>query len=72
MWSGKFTARPGIKGYGILLKGAMESLEDNADETKDKEVTETIQMLNKMVYREHLLSQDDTVCFQIVKESTTE
>ena len=36
MWSGKFMARDGIKGYHVLLKGAKKILADDAEKTEIK------------------------------------
>ena len=63
MWSGKFMARAGIKGYDILLRGNMETPVGDTDKTKDKGVTATLKMRNKRAYNEPILSQEDMVCF---------
>ena len=48
MWSGKFMARSGIKGYNVLLTGDTKNLEDK---TKEKEVSD-LKFLNKTAYNE--------------------
>ena len=36
MWSGKFTTRPKIKGYHVLLTGAKKIQADDANKTEEK------------------------------------
>ena len=65
-------ARAGIKGYNILLKGTMETQEDDTDEMNGKRVTATLNILNKMEHNKIILFQDGTICFRIVKEAKAE
>ena len=60
-------ARSGIKGYHILLTGTKKILADDADETQEKEIS-ALKLVNFKAYNELILSQEDTVCFQIVEE----
>ena len=46
----------------------MKTLEDKSDETTYRGVTDTSKMLNKTSYTELIISQEYTVCFQIVEE----
>ena len=59
--------RSRIKGSNIPLRGNMETLSDNTDKTKYKEVTAMLKFLNKISYKELILYQEDMVCFQIVE-----
>ena len=44
---------------------------DDADETKYEGVTTELQFLNKTSDNELIVSQEDTVCFQIAEEART-
>ena len=68
MWWGKFVARYGIKGQDILLRCDKNIPADDADKTKDKLVTTTLNLLNKIFYNDLILVQEDIVCFHIVEE----
>ena len=61
-------ARAGIKGYNILLTGDMKILIDDSEATKGKGVTSKLKLLNKTSYNELILSQEETVSFQIFDE----
>ena len=61
--------REGIKGYYIFLTGDAETLEDNADETKDNGVTAALKLLNKTPHNKLILAQEDMICFQVIEES---
>ena len=69
MWSGNFTAKAGIKGYGVLHRGDNKILEDDA-ELKKKRVY-VLRLLNKTVSNELILSQEEMVWFQIVEDANT-
>ena len=64
---GKFIAGYGIKGYDTPLKGDKKIPVYDADETKYEGVTE-LKLLNNKYYNELILSQKDTVCFQVIEE----
>ena len=70
MWSGKFMARYVIRVYNVLIIGGWKILEDDADKTKVKVISE-LNLINKTAYNELILAQEYTVCFQIVEEAKT-
>ena len=64
MWSGKFLARSGLLGYDVILRGTVKTPEYNKEEnTKEDDI---LKQINKNLYNDLVLEQDDTVCFQIV------
>ena len=63
-------ARSGINIYNVIIKFDKKILADNTEETKSKVVSE-FKLFNKTSYNELILSQEDTVCFQIVEEAKT-
>ena len=65
MWAEKFLASAGRVGYDIILSVTLKTLVDNKEE-KIKEYT-ILKQLNKNVYNEPILAQDDTVCFHIIE-----
>ena len=67
MWLGKFMETAVIKGYDILLRKNMKTPTDDADETKDGGVTDTLKILNNISYRRLISSQEYMVFFQIVE-----
>ena len=71
MWPGKFMDTSGIKGFNILPRDSVKTSPDCAEETKDKGVTYTLKVFNKMPYKQLILYQEDMVCFHISKESKT-
>ena len=61
MWSGKSLARARRLGYDIILRGAVKTPPDNAEEkTKEDNI---LKKLNRNVYNDLILAQDYTVCF---------
>ena len=60
MWSGKFMARYGIKGYHVLLICAKNISADDVGKTQEKEIS-TLKLLNFTAYNEITLTQKDTV-----------
>ena len=71
MWSDEIMARAVIKGYDILLTIDMQILADNAAKTKYNVLTATQNILNKTSYKEPIILQEYTICFQITEESKT-
>ena len=71
MWSGKFMARSGIKEYHVFLTGTKIILSVDEDKIQEREIAE-FKLLNFTAYNELILSQEDTVCFQIIEEANTE
>ena len=65
---GKFMARSGVKRYNILITGHMEILEDDTEETEEKGVKAKLKLINNISYIQLILSQEDTVCFQLTAE----
>ena len=61
MRSGKFMKISVVKVYDILQRGDAETLEDNADKTKDNRVTATPKLPNKKLYNKLILLQEDTI-----------
>ena len=59
-------ARSEIKGYHILLTGAKKFPADNADKREEKSVS-ALKLLKFTSYNELVLSQEDTISFQIVE-----
>ena len=70
MWPGKIMARYGTKWYGVLLTGDRKILVNDSGKTKYEGVTE-LKLLNNKYYNELILSQKDTVCFQVIEEVRT-
>ena len=68
IWSGKITARAGMKGYDILLAGDAEIMAENVDEKRDSRLTATLNLLNKTDYNNLIPAQEDTIYFQIIEE----
>ena len=65
MWSEKSLARARRLGYDIILRGAVKTPPDNAEEkTKEDNI---LKQLNKNMYKNLILVQDVTVCFQLVE-----
>ena len=60
-----------IKVCNILLTGDIKILLDDAEETKDKVLTDTLKVLNKKSYNYLIIYQEDTVCFHIFEEERT-
>ena len=56
MWSGKFMARTGMKGYPDLLTGARKILSDEAEKIVEK-VISALKLLNFTAYNELILAQ---------------
>ena len=67
MWLRKFTERSRIKGCDILIRGRVKNPSEDADKTKDKGITNTINISNKLAYQKLKPSQQETVYFQISK-----
>ena len=67
MWSGKFMARYVIRVYNVLIIGGWKILEDDADKTKVKVISE-LNLINKTAYNELILAQEDMVYFHIIEE----
>ena len=63
--------REGIKGYHVILTGAKKIPADDEDEIQEKEISE-LNLLNFTDYNELIITQEDTVCFQIIKEARKE
>ena len=63
-------ARSGIKGYNILLRGNMDTMVNDTDESKDKGVTIVFKILDKTSYNKLILSQENMVCFLIFETIT--
>ena len=66
MWSGNFIARVVIKGYHVLLTGAKKMPDEEKDEIR-KTIAQ-LNLLNFTAYNKIILSQEDTVCFQIIEK----
>ena len=64
MWSGKLLSRSGPNGYDIILRGAVNTLVQNAEENTKEDYI--IKRLNKNTYNGLVWVQYDTVCFKIV------
>ena len=58
-------ARSKIKVYYILPRGNTKTPTDDYEETKEREVTATLKMINKIAYNELIIPQEDTICFHI-------
>ena len=60
-----------IKGYNILVTGNTKILVDDTEEIKEIGVTVSLNFLSKTAYNKIILSQEDTVCFNITEEART-
>ena len=65
MWSGKFMAGYGIKGYYVLMTGANKITAYYAVETQEKEIS-ALKLPNFTAYNDTILAH-----FQIVEEANT-
>ena len=58
--------RAGIKEYHVLLTNANKLPADDTDKTQEKDIY-ALKLLNSTAYNELVLTQEDTVCFQMVE-----
>ena len=58
--------RSGIKEYHVLLTRANKLPADDTDKTQEKDIY-ALKLLNSTAYNELVLTQEDTVCFQMVE-----
>ena len=58
MWLVKFMTISAIKGFDVLIRDEVETLQDDTDNNKYTVVMAALKLYNKMVYTSLILSQE--------------